>query len=575
MAYVPPNSIIKLLAGVPIDSSFDHTLWFESANAQYTYFNSKAVRTFSNVSYTRKGRGYIKVEAPADQLYACNYMMFQNTSYSNKWFYAFCQIEYVNDTTSAVYFTIDPLQTWFFEMQLGQCYVEREHATHDVAGDNLIPEGLETGEYIYEDNDYDWCYEFTSYDVVIYTSFASSWNGSEWVFDRNSQGRYMWGVYSGLNMRLFQQIEVQATIDNINSFITQATQEGLSDGIVAIVMSPHVALDNNLDPTQILHTIPKITSLDGYTPKNKKLLTAPYCFIEANNCEGAVAVLPQEYFGGQTPAYASFMITFNITTAPVAVCVPLNYKGSEYALTEALYINNFTQCSYNTDLFKAYMAQSLTAKLGDMLVDTIGEVGNNVDASGAKEIPPEGTSARRAYEYQQRTGRDPTFPGNSSRFDTHDIGTIGGYLGAGAIETLATGGRLLPSIYADLSQLYAKSVQAPHNSGGNTPDYLTSNRLKGFWFFHRTIRYEYAKIIDDYFSRFGYACHQIKVPNIHARTEWTYTKTLGCQIHGNLPADAIVAIQAIFDRGITFWADPTNFGNYSLNNDIILTPVTP
>ena len=120
--------------------------------------------------------------------------------------------------------------------------------------------------------------------------------------------------------------------------------------------------------------------------------------------------------------------------------------------------------------------------------------------------------------------------------------------------------------------MYAKSVQAPHNTGGNTPDYLTSNRLKGFWFFHRTIRYEYAKIIDDYFSRFGYACHQIKVPNIHSRTKWTYTKTVGCQIHGNLPADAIASIQTIFDRGITFWADPSNFGNYSLSNDIIVTP---
>lgn len=575
MAYVPPNSIIKLLADVPIDSSFDHTLWFEGANAQYTYFNSKAVRTFTNVSYTRKGRGYIKVEAPADQLYACNYMMFQNTSYSNKWFYAFCQVEYVNDTTSAVYFTIDPLQTWFFEMRLGQCYVEREHADHDVAGDNLIPEGLETGEYIYVDNDYDWCYEFTSYDVVIYTSFASSWSGTAWVFDRTSQGRYMWGIYTGLNMRLFSQIELAATVTEVNGFISAVVDAGLEDGIVAIVMSPHAALDTNLDPTQILHTIPKITSLNGYTPKNKKLLTAPYCFIEANNCEGAVAVLPQEYFGGSNPAYANFMITFNITTAPVAVCVPLYYKGSEYALTEALYINNFTQCSYNTDLYKAYMAQSLTAKLGSIVVDNVGEIGNNVDASGNKAIPPEGTSAYKAYEYQQRTGQSSTFPNSPNRYDDNDLAKAAGMVGLGALSSLLTGGNIFQSIYSDLSQMYAKSVQAPHNTGGNTPDYLTSNRLKGFWFFHRTIRYEYAKIIDDYFSRFGYACHQIKVPNIHARTEWTYTKTVGCQVHGNLPADAIVAIQAIFDRGITFWADPSNFGNYSISNDIILSPVTP
>ena len=313
MAYVPPNSDIKIIRGIPLDISHDHTLWFDSANTQFQYFSMKAVRTFTKASYVRNGRGSIKVQCPADEIYDCNYLMYRNTSYTNKWFYAFCHVEYINDNTSEITFEIDNLQTWFFEMQLAQCYVEREHSITDVAGDNLIPEGLETGEYVYEDNDLDWSYTFTSYDVLVLSTFSSSWNGTSWSF-ADSQGSYMWGIYTGLNMRLFRQVEQQATINSLNSFFTAVVNHfGEENGIVAVVMCPNVALDANMLPSQISHTVPKITSLQGYVPRNKKLLTAPYCFIEANNCEGAIAVLPQEYFGGQNTSVAQFMITCTCT----------------------------------------------------------------------------------------------------------------------------------------------------------------------------------------------------------------------------------------------------------------------
>ena len=583
MAYIPPNSTVKLLAGVPIDSSFDHTLWFANVNAQTTYFNSKAVRSFSAVSYVRKGRGVIKVEAPADQLYACNYMMFQNTSYSNKWFYAFCNVEYVNDTTSQVTFVIDPLQTWFFEMVLGQCYVEREHTDDDLVGSNLIPEGLDTGEYIYDDNDLDWCYQFTSYDVMVYSTFSAIYNTGtgHWEFTNTTQGAYTRGIYTGLSMRIFRSIEVQQTVTDLSNFVRDVTEAGKSDGIVAMVMIPHTALDNNLLPAQVNHSIPKITTIDGYTPRNNKLLSSPYCFIEVQNCEGATAVLPQEYFGGSDALNCHFMITFNITVAPVAVCVPLNYKGAEYALQEAMYINNFSQCSWNTDLYKAYMAQSLTAKIGELLVDYV-----TGSASTASQTMNAGGNAMQngnngAYNSVWDMFKDlgSTMAGTALSAGGQALGAVAnskllqtpqmqGMIGVAA-SNLAFGGNVAGAIFNDLQQQYHYGVAAPHNNGSNTPDYLTSNRIKGFWFYHRTIRREYAEIIDKYFDRFGYACHRIKVPNTCVRTYWTYTKTIGCQVSGNLPADAVEFIQQIFNRGITFWRDPAHFGDYSLNNAII------
>lgn len=590
MAYVPPNSIIKLLADVPIDSSFDHTLWFESVNAQYTYFNSKAVRTFTNVSYTRKGRGYIKVEAPADQLYACNYMMFQNTSYSNKWFYAFCQVEYVNDTTSAVYFTIDSLQTWFFEMQLGQCYVEREHATHDVAGDNLIPEGLETGEYIYGDALYGKIW--ATYDLLVLTTFSSSKNGvGDWIFTR-TQGTYRWGIYTGLNYRLFRDISNPTTVADANSFLTAAVDYfGTEDGVVCLVMVPHDALsdaDGYNTPVEEEISVPRITALNGYTPRNKKLLTSPYCFIEVSNCEGQTGVFPQEYFASPLPL---FHVNYSLTAAPTATLTPLAYKGIPTVnRNEAMQINNMVQCSYNVDLFKAYLAQSLSYQVATGIVDDVTNIPRvEVNAPEYELTTQQDIYGNDTWALSRNSGWSANVSrsnnGSVKDYVTHDnIGKVGDIVGKAALGaglvSAATGygagaANILGAIYNDLSSLYSKSVAAPHNVGANSGDFLTAIRQKGFRIVHRTIRREFAEILDKYFDRFGYACHQIKIPNIHARTRWSYVKTMGCQVHGNLPADAVNSIQNIFNNGITFWADPVNFGDYSLNNDIILTPVTP
>ena len=80
---------------------------------------------------------------------------------------------------------------------------------------------------------------------------------------------------------------------------------------------------------------------------------------------------------------------------------------------------------------------------------------------------------------------------------------------------------------------------------------------------------EYAEIIDNYFTCFGYATHIVKVPNITCRRYWNYIKTVGCTISGNVPADAEDQIVAIYDKGITFWHDPDAIYNYSLDNAIV------
>lgn len=53
-----------------------------------------------------------------------------------------------------------------------------------------------------------------------------------------------------------------------------------------------------------------------------------------------------------------------------------------------------------------------------------------------------------------------------------------------------------------------------------------------------------------------------------SRQNWNYIKTNGCVLECNAPLDAVAAIKAMFDRGITFW-HTTDVGNYSLPNGVV------
>ena len=78
-----------------------------------------------------------------------------------------------------------------------------------------------------------------------------------------------------------------------------------------------------------------------------------------------------------------------------------------------------------------------------------------------------------------------------------------------------------------------------------------------------------ARCIDDFFTRYGYAIHQNAVPNLCARTRFTYVKTVDCTISGNLPNNYSQQIVDIMNNGITFWNDKTSVGNYEIANNII------
>lgn len=82
---------------------------------------------------------------------------------------------------------------------------------------------------------------------------------------------------------------------------------------------------------------------------------------------------------------------------------------------------------------------------------------------------------------------------------------------------------------------------------------------------------EYLKIIDDYFTRFGYAINRVKVPNITGRKTWNYVEIGESEDIGNgsVPTLFMETINSACRKGVTIWHNHSAIGNFNLDNSII------
>lgn len=169
MAYIIPNSDIWILKGINLEPSYTHSLYnttlngddankSASRNLQFQTFCSVASGHLkyhlTNYSYLRKNRNSIRLKKKIQDLYDCNYLVFKNTSYENRYFYAFItDLDYVNDNTTEISYQIDVLQTWWFDVTYNECFVERNHTATDVRGENTIPEPVSCNDYVIQSQD--------------------------------------------------------------------------------------------------------------------------------------------------------------------------------------------------------------------------------------------------------------------------------------------------------------------------------------------------------------------------------------------------------------------------------------
>lgn len=505
-----PTNKFYLLENVDINSDYLHSFKFASRSAQLSFFQSKIKHSFTDVTFVRKDSTF-KVDKNIESLLNVSYVMFQNTEFGTRWYYAFVKdMKFINRTTTEISFEIDVVQTWGLgisdgDISIDYCLIDREHTASDEIGEHLLNEELATGEYT-----------IRSVNTMTAMNPLAVIVGTTYNPDTSSDvtGEFYTGIFAGIKYFAFSNTLAGETA--LKTFIEDIIgTTGKENSIKSMFMIPEIFIGSysDGDPISVANALTTSysiaknhTDIDGYTPKNKKLFAYPYNLLYVTNHNGNFAEYHYEY---SSQSNMQFYVTGNVGENPVANLVPQYYKGAVANFDEILRLADYPQCSWLQDAFPMYMSQAIVDTPFNLIKGIIG-------SAGPSQNP---------------------------------IPLVGG-VGA-SVDFVGKGVKAL--------------VQSPHVRGAVSGGLNTSIGIQTFGFYPKTIRSEYAEIIDGYFTKFGYKVHRLATPTFNNRPYWTYTKLAECTLNGNVPNTDKERIVKILLDGITFW-NGDYVGNYVLDN---------
>ena len=542
MISVTPQGQIYLCK-TPLENDYKNQLTFNNLNSQLNYFNSTIQETFDNYTYIKKDN-MIKVGINIDKIINCNYLFYKNKGVTEKYYFCFItRMEYDNENCTKIYFETDAFQTWQHNLIYKQCFVEREHVNSDNIGEHTLPENVETGDYIYQKES-----NFDYGDFYICVALSEDILRQESNISHNTYN----GVASGL---VYVVLKTQVDLDKI---IFLYNEKGKIDAINSVFMIPEgyvlpiaewktdatgtinyiyvstkkSAFDlGNISINRPYQYIGETIDDNAYRPKNNKLFTFPYCYLEATNNVGVNVVYRFEDFKGRTgsPWYTIYFDAKGTINAGCSIkFIPENYKN----LVDNTYNQNYNEGivgakipvgGWINDVYANWLRQN-GLNIGINLIGNILQIGAGIGLSG--------------------TG-------------------AGSLAGGGQIASGVSG------IANTIGSIYQHSL-VPNQAEGNTnsSDINYSLGKSGLTLYVKTIKQEYAKIIDNYFTMFGYKVNTLKVPNINGRPYWNFVKTIDCNFDGDIPQNDLQIIRSMFNNGVTLWHNANSMYNYSLDNSL-------
>ena len=596
------------LLSVPLEDDYRDTLYFANATAQHTYFAGQVVKSYTDFSYQRKD-GVIRVPAVVDSIRNCNYVMYQNSAYSNKWFYAFIErMVYVDDGRTDIYIATDVLQTWMFEMDFKDSFIEREHVNDDTIGIHTIPEGLDTGEYICNEVQKEIYCSRSYYDpqglypptgkaivcIQVTTLQLKDPNNSNTYEPTNPPTR---NIANGIPQGLYT-IGIPYNKDFLTAIyelVGAYDTSGRSEAIVSMFLCPSDVAsswtsltgtgiwasgyymkfnDSDTATTSKLVSVTMPTSFDGYVPHNNKCKVAPYNYFHVSNNAGSDVEFYYEDFLSNT---GGFSINCSLEQGGAVALIPNTSKKTtgkvaggntvtSQGFPESILGGKLPQLSWASDYYLNWEANNgknlviqtglaiagwATNIIGGMVGGATGQFGNydmtNLQIEQAQSNP------RLQEKYIEQL---QTMPGSGSASGV--TGMIG--------STLSMASQVASSANA-IRQAKIVPPQAKGNSSAGSLQFATDNCA--FTIYKMSCRAEYMKCVDSYFDMFGYKVNRLGKPLKNHRQNYWYTKTIGANIDGNIPNEDMEIIKAIYNKGVTYWKNPANIKDYSVSNNIV------
>lgn len=507
-------SSLTLYTGVPLDNTYENTYTTTSLLSGFThdtigvdYYrirpDKNTVKVKHNGNMNVSGIGGVTLN-----LYNCNYMSFINSQHEGKRFYCFItDIRYISDVAAEIDFEVDVMMTWLKHgtgttgAEFDTCFIEREHVLDDTIGKHIIDEGLEFGDYVQHLNDYQQEMLLCCAINGIYKQNVMQMWGWEDLYAKfyNYNGfkivSGVWYLWFNSNGTKVEPISGDSNpFNTVNELVEKLVDWGRSNWLSSIKYVPYG------DDTIIVNRPDK---LDGYKPNNNKMFTYPYVGCLVSNFDGINSIYPFEFSDYATQIHFEIVqdIMFGCSTL-----FPSNYnKGTNL---NSMAKNNYPILSSASTEYNAVLAAQ-KARLGS-------DIGNALVSTAQSTL-------------------------------------IGGGFEYGAVGGAAS---LLSTAFNRMSERSIAKLK-PNTPNGSIQNLNVLNHsLYKFGIYDFTIKKEYAKSIDDFFTKFGYKVNRLGKPSFdvaNMRLDWKYIKTIGCALNGECPSSAQSKICQIMDNGITFW----------------------
>ena len=590
----------------------------------YQYFEGiQGVKRLDNSSYQRVSSdgGVVRVACSMEETLYYNYLAIYNavprfdfdnagrvlgagagydTGVTNiKAYFAFItDVTYVNDACCDIHFKIDVFQTWGFRMDFDCAFVERAHVRDDSVGIHTIPEGIDCGTDIVVDGFYPMgnINEFTSAGwakgmcIVILASklsdktalYLTAGPACIKIFENTS---IAFGVYNSLKV-IAIDLSADEGITVANTVVEDYVSSGHEDYIQAIYSIPSYMMSAS-EPSEtswgwvpatagklypytksytvrskdlageVPNCIPRL-EVDGHNVHNNKLYSYPYCYLLVSNNCGEVSEFKLENWKANTGVQpgdlkATFKLVGVGSGTPMLKLIPTEHRGLAQDLDSACNYTRFPECAWVGDAWAAYWAQNKTTAAQSILSMAVGGGASAMMLGEGSKFSP---SMRQ--NYIRETARIQASHGMGVSALRTLTALPGPAKAAGTAVGTSAG---ITAALAKSSDLANTPPQVHGQVMNDSFNVATAN--VGFKVMGVHVREEYMRYLDWYFDVYGYKVNYTGIPNIHARKHYTFLKTEGMQITGPIPGYANDEACKAFDRGITWWVDWGEIGNYT------------
>lgn len=418
----------------------------------------------------------------------------------------------------------------------------------------MLPENLETGEFKIQRY-----YAIDSLEPLAVIAYLDSEFDAPIAHNDRYTFHFTGGRYNGI---LTGILFIVGTQQQINEVLFDINSRALGEKVMTVFTIPKLAFGGSFpnnatgldyavlagnstasEQTITLDDYP--SNLDGYTPRNKKLLTYPYCYLGFQPQNGTSKIFRYEDFSGHT----KFKAICEMNANPTVCFLPQDYKGNPNNITEMCSLSGYPTLSWKTDFYNSWLAQNQQIISIDYARSNL-----NYETSGKKLT----------------TGLASSTAGNISSIMGGNI--IGGIANQSikTADTMIDTNALSKNYELDIAQMLAQvekqQLLPDKGSMGSTNTTLLGYNYFKDIFAMWTIKAQFARKIDKYFDMYGYATNELKTPNLNNRPNWNYVKLIGSNITGNIPQKDLQNIKTLFDNGITLWHNTSNFLDYSVNN---------